>query len=145
MLNISKPAAYGVLAISIVFEIIGSSCLEACHGFQDKKLTIILIICYLIAFGLFSKILHIINLAVGYSTWTAVGAIACAIIGIIFFDQHLTPIGWAAMIAMIIGVFLLNLYGTPAESSSEDADPADKAVADGTTSHTLKLADAKEA
>ena len=52
MLNVSKPAAYTILACSIVCEIIGSACLEACNGFENKKLTILLIICYFVAYGL---------------------------------------------------------------------------------------------
>lgn len=115
MLNVSKPVAYIILAISIVFEIIGSACLEACNGFEDKKLTILLIVCYFVAFTLFSKILHIINLAVGYATWTAAGAISCAILGVVIFEQPLNIIGWISIIVMAIGVFLLNLYGTPKE------------------------------
>lgn len=116
MLNVSKPAAYAILAFSIVCEIIGSACLEACNGFEDKKLTIILIICYFVAFSLFSKILHIIDLAVGYATWTAVGSIACAVMGVVIFDQHLSVVGWISIIAMAAGVFMLNLYGTPKEA-----------------------------
>ena len=54
MLNVSKPVAYVILAVSIVFEIIGSSCLEACNAFENKALTIVVIICYFIAFTLFS-------------------------------------------------------------------------------------------
>ncbi len=115
MLHVSKPAAYVILAISIVFEIVGSACLEACNGFENKKLTVILIICYFLAFSLFSKILHIIDLAVGYATWTASGSIGCAILGVVLFDQHLTIIGWLSIIGLAIGVFLLNLYGSPKE------------------------------
>lgn len=115
MLNVSKPAAYVILAVSIVLEIIGSACLEACNGFEDKKLTVILIICYFLAFTLFSKILHIIDLAVGYATWTAAGAIACAVLGVALFDQHLNLVGWISIIVMAAGVFLLNLFGTPKE------------------------------
>ena len=126
MLNISKPAAYTILAFSIVCEIIGSACLEACNGFENKKLTIVLIICYFVAFSLFSKILHIIDLAVGYATWTASGAIACAVLGVVLFDQHLTIVGWVSIIVMGIGVFLLNLFGTPKEAEMPEVETEEK-------------------
>ena len=115
MLNVSKPTAYVILAISIMFELIGSSCLEACNAFENKKLTIAVIVCYFIAFTLFSKILHIIDLAVGYATWTAAGSIACAVIGVVLFEQKLSTVGWISIFAMAVGVFILNLYGTPEE------------------------------
>lgn len=126
MLHVSKPAAYIILAFSIVCEIIGSACLEACNGFENKKLTIVLIICYFVAFSLFSKILHIIDLAVGYATWTASGAIACAVLGVVLFDQHLTIAGWVSVIAMAIGVFLLNLFGTPKEEKAENEEKTEE-------------------
>ncbi|MBE6035267.1 MAG: multidrug efflux SMR transporter [Clostridiales bacterium] len=118
MLNVSKPVAYLILGVSIIFELLGSACLEACDQFADKKLTIILILCYIIAFGLFSKILHLINLAVAYATWTGVGAIATAVMGVTIFDQPLTIIGWVSILAMGLGVFILNLFGTPPEETS---------------------------
>lgn len=126
MLHVSKPAAYIILAFSIVCEIIGSACLEACNGFENKKLTIILIICYFVAFSLFSKILHIIDLAVGYATWTASGAIACAVLGVALFDQHLTIVGWVSILVMAVGVFLLNLFGTPKEEEAEKEEKTEE-------------------
>lgn len=123
MLNVSKPVAYLLLAVSIVLEIIGSACLEACDGFRNIKYTIILIICYLFAFGLFSKILHIINLAVAYATWSAVGAIATSFIGVFYFGQPLSPVGWISIFGMSAGVVLLNLFGTPKEQNSSSASP----------------------
>ena len=115
MLNVSKPVAYMILAVSIIFEVVGTLCLEACNAFEDKKLTVILVICYFLAFSLFSKILHIIDLAVGYATWTAVGAISCAVLGVVMFEQDLTIVGWISIFAMALGVFLLNLFGSPKE------------------------------
>ena len=113
MLNVSKPIAYCILAISVMLEIIGSSCLEACNGFEDKKLSIV---GYLVAFTLFSKILHIIDIAIGYATWSSLGSIALAVIGVIFFKQHLTIVGWLSLVAMSFGVFMLNLYGSAEEN-----------------------------
>lgn len=134
VLNVSKPMAYVILGISIVLEIIGSSCLEACDGFRNIKLTVILIICYLIAFCLFSKILHIINLAVGYATWTSVGAIATSFIGVFYFDQPLSPVGWISIFGMAAGVVLLNLFGTPKEDDTDRS--ADDAAGSGSADIT---------
>ena len=122
MLNVSKPVAYLLLGVSIVLEIIGSACIEACDGFQNVKYTIILIICYFFAFGIFSKILHIINLAVAYATWSAVGAIATSFIGVFYFNQPLSPVGWLSILGMSTGVVLLNLFGTPKEDDEESGE-----------------------
>ena len=68
MLNISKPKAYLILAISIILEIIGSSSLVACDRFQNVPFTLLVIISYSLSFFLFSKILHIVYLPVAYAT-----------------------------------------------------------------------------
>lgn len=118
MFNVSKPVAYLILGVSIIFELLGSAFLLASNQFTDKKLTLALIICYFIAFGLFAKILHLINLAVAYATWTGVGAIATAVMGVMIFNQPLTIIGWISILAMGLGVFILNLLGTPPDEIS---------------------------
>lgn len=122
MLNVSKPMAYLILGVSIVLELCGSACLEACNQFSDKKFTILLILCYVISFGLFSKILHLINLAVAYATWTGAGAIATSLMGVTIFDQPLTIIGWASILVMGLGVFILNLLGTPPEEMPAEGE-----------------------
>ena len=111
MWNITKGKAYVLLAISIFLEIIGSSCLEACKQFTVLKYTIALIICYTVAFFLFSKILNVINLAVGYATWTAVGTVATTVIGLIILRQHLSLIGWIAVFGIAVSVVCLNIFG----------------------------------
>ncbi len=125
MLNVSKRTAYIILAISIVIEIIGDAMLTACHGYENKLLGIGAIIAILFSFFLFSKVLHIIDLPVAYATWTVVGALTCTLLGIVFFHQHLSPIGWVSMIVLATATFTMNMWGMPTEDT-EDADNADR-------------------
>lgn len=120
MLNVSKPTAYVCLAISIILECCGSTCIEACNQFEDKKLTLITIVCYTLSFGLFSKILHVINLAIAYATWTGLGAVITSVVGVILFDQAMTVVGWISIAVMGVALYFLNTRGTPAEEK-EDA------------------------
>ena len=82
----------------------------------------------LFSFFLFSKILHIINIAVAYATWSSVGALISAVIGMAMFNQHLTPIGWASLIALVAGTIAIDLWGQPADddSSQETGDAANR-------------------
>ena len=72
------------------------------------------------AFWTFSKTLKFVNLSIAYATWTAVGTIGATLIGIFVFHQIISPVGWAAIVVMVFGVFLLNLFGTPKEEPAED-------------------------
>ena len=119
-MQLTKKSAYVLLAVSIAFELIGTGCLEACEGFTKPAFTVILILAYSACYWCFSKALKYINLSISYATWTAVGTIGAALMGIAFFQQYLTPVGWGAVAVMVLGVFLLNLYGTPKDSASHE-------------------------
>lgn len=122
MFQLSKPKAYLLLLVSILLEIIGSSALVACDSFHKLSFTLIVIASYSLSFFLFSKILHIINLAVAYATWTSVGTVISSFIGVFIFHQYLTLIGWLAICGLCFGVVLLNLYGMPQEKSEQQED-----------------------
>ncbi len=132
MLNVSKQTAYIILAISIVIEIIGDAMLTACHGYDNKLLGIGAILTILFSFFLFSKVLHIIDLPIAYATWSVVGALVCTLLGVFFFHQHLSTIGWISMIVLAAATFTMNMWGTPAES----AEGADKPDSDGSIDST---------
>lgn len=104
-----------ILALSIVIEIIGDAMLTASHGYDHALLGIAAIIAILFSFFLFSKILHIIDLPIAYATWSVVGALVCTLLGVFFFHQHLSPIGWISIIVLAAATFTMNMWGTPAE------------------------------
>lgn len=137
MLNVSKRTAYVILAISIVIEIIGDAMLTACHGYENKLLGIGAIITILFSFFLFSKVLHIIDLPVAYATWSVTGALVCTLLGVFFFHQHLSPIGWVSMIVLAAATFTMNMWGTPSENAESTSDPESR-------QNTAKDADRKE-
>ena len=116
--NLSKGAAYAVLALSIIAEQIGTACLEASAGYTVLKFTVLTILLYTFTYFTFCKILSRINLAVAYATWTAVGSIGASLMGVFIFGQAMSPKGWASIAVMVIGVFLLNCFGTPKEDQS---------------------------
>ena len=103
------------LLISILFEQIGTGFLEATKAFTFLKPTIIVIVAYVISYILFSKILEKINLSVAYATWTALGTISAALIGLIAYKQVISVAGWIAIFIMCAGIAILNLFGTPKE------------------------------
>ena len=133
MLNVSKRTAYVILAISIIIEIIGDAMLTASHGYDHLLLGIGAVITILFSFFLFSKVLHIIDLPIAYATWSVVGALVCTLLGVFFFHQPLSKIGWISMIVLAAATFTMNMWGTPAEPAPEsdvkpDAGLATRAV-----------------
>ncbi len=113
----SAKTAYILLAISIIFEQIGTGLLQATEAFTLIKPTILLIIAYVISYILFSKLLEKINLSIAYATWTALGTISAALIGLVVYKQVISTTGWIAIFIMCAGIVILNLFGTPKDDS----------------------------
>ena len=126
MLNVSKRTAYIILAISIIIEIIGDAMLTASNGYEHKLLGIGAVITILFSFFLFSKVLHIIDLPIAYATWSVTGALVCTLLGVFFFHQPLSPIGWISMIVLAAATFTMNMWGTPTEDSDGAGDLENK-------------------
>lgn len=113
-------AAYIMMIFSIIFEQVGTGFLEACEAFTKLTPTICLILAYIVSYWLFAKSLEKINLSVFYATWTAAGTVSAALIGMLIFHQYISLVGWLAIAGMIIGIFILNLYGTPKETGAAE-------------------------
>ena len=111
--------AYIMLVISIVFEQIGTGLLEASQAFTKLIPTLCLIGAYMVSYWFFAKVLKKINLSISYATWTALGTISAALIGLIAFHQVLSPMGWLGIFIMCAGIFVLNLFGTPREQKEK--------------------------
>ena len=120
ILKLNKKQAYVILVISIAVEQLGTGFLEACDAFTRFWPTVGLIVAYVASYWFFAQLLQHINLSVSYATWTAAGTVSAALIGIIAFGQHISPLGWLGIFIMCAGIFILNLYGTPKEDRGKD-------------------------
>lgn len=120
ILKLNKKQAYVILVISIIFEQIGTGFLEASAAFTKLVPVLCLIAAYVVSYWFFAQLLQHINLSVSYATWTAAGTVSAALIGLIAFNQHISPLGWLGIVIMCVGIFILNLYGTPKEEQDQD-------------------------
>lgn len=114
-MRLTKKMAYVALILSVVIGQIGTGCLEACQAFTRLTPTLALIVAYAVSYWCLSKALMLIDLSIAFATWLSVGTIGSALMGVFLFQQTISPVGWGAIIVMIVGVVLLNLYGTPKE------------------------------
>ena len=123
-MKITVKAAYVMMVFSIIFEQVGTGFLEACQAFTKLMPTLWLVVAYIVSYWLFAKALEKINLSIFYATWTAAGTVSASLIGILIFHQTISIVGWLAIAGMIIGIFILNLFGTPRECvATGDSDP----------------------
>lgn len=97
-----------LLAITIVFELIGITSLKMSDGFTRLYPTIVSIVSYILCYVVFSKCLRHIDLCIAYSTWSAVGIVASALIGIVLFSESLSWTGWVGVLLLVAGVIMIN-------------------------------------
>ena len=102
--------AYFLLAISIIFEVLGTSMLPSTKGFTVRKKTIMVIIMYVICFTAFGFSLEGIDLGIAWATWGAVGTVVTPIAGYLFYKQKLTKIGVFALALIIVSTITLNIF-----------------------------------
>ena len=102
---------YLLMFFAIGMELSGTTFLKMSHGFTVLSPTILCLGSYGLSFFSFSRALNSLNLALAYATWSAVGILATTFISWHFFGEKLTTIGMIAVVLIIVGCVLLNLYG----------------------------------
>lgn len=103
---------YILLGSAIILEIIATTLLKASEGFTKLLPAVGCIILYILCFYAFSKALLSIDLGVAYATWCAGGIVATTIISAVVFGQKVNTVGVIAIILIIVGCVILNLFGT---------------------------------
>ena len=103
---------YVLLGMAIVFEIISTTLLKASEGFSKLIPAAGCVVFYILCFYSFSKALLKIDLGVAYATWCAGGIVATTVIAAVVFGQKLNTVGVIAVVMIVVGCVILNLYGT---------------------------------
>lgn len=103
---------YILLCTAIILEIIATTLLKTSEGFTKLLPAFGCIVLYICCFYAFSKALLRIDLGVAYATWCAGGIVATTIISALVLGQKLNTIGVIAIVLIIAGCVILNLFGT---------------------------------
>lgn len=104
--------AYAYLVGAIATEVVGTTALKLSNGFEHVALGAVAIGLYVVSFYFVS--LALVDLPVGlvYATWSAIGIVGLAAIGVVFFDESIDVPAVAGFVLVIAGVFLLNVYSS---------------------------------
>ena len=107
-----QPAfvAYLFLAIAIIFEVCGTAMLVKTGQFTRLLPTAFVIVLYVVSFYFLTLSLKFIPVGIAYAIWSAVGIVAIALIGFVFFKQSLDMPAIAGISLIIIGVLIINLF-----------------------------------
>ena len=103
---------YLYLLLAIVSEVIGSSFLKSSDGFSKLYPTITTIISFLICFYFLSKTMQHLPLNITYASWAGLGLVLTTIVSVLIFKEQINLISIISIILILIGVVLLNTFGS---------------------------------
>lgn len=102
--------AYGLLALAIIVEVMGSSLLIKTEGFTKPIPSVAVIILFALAFYLLSQVIKVIPLSIAYAIWGGAGMSLTALIAYVFFKQSLDLPAILGIGLIISGVVVINLF-----------------------------------
>lgn len=106
-----NPATlYAVLVVAIVFEVLGTSAMQAAQHFTRLVPTIIMVVCYAIAFYFLSWTLKSIPVGIAYAVWSGLGVVLVTAVGYFAFGQKLDLPAIIGLAMIVAGVLVLNLF-----------------------------------
>jgi small multidrug resistance pump len=101
--------AWLLLLFAIVMEVSGTTCMKLSQGFTQLGPSILVFVFYAFSFTASAFALKTIDVSIAYAVWMALGTAIIAIIGLVWFQESLTPLKVIALLTIITGVVLLNL------------------------------------
>ncbi|MCR6500395.1 SMR family transporter [Shinella sp. CPCC 101442] len=101
---------YAVLVVAIVFEVLGTSAMQAAQHFTRVVPTAMMIVCYAIAFFFLSWSLRYIPVGIAYAIWSGLGIVLISVVGYFVFGQKLDFAAICGLGLIIAGVLVLNLF-----------------------------------
>lgn len=102
---------YLFLALAITSEVLGSTSLKLSQGFTKLLPSVFVVLGFGAAFYFLSQALRSIPLSIAYAIWAGVGTALTVLIGVWFFKESFDVTKFIGVVAILIGVVLLNLKG----------------------------------
>ncbi|ANH05057.1 MULTISPECIES: SMR family transporter [Shinella] len=103
-------AVYAVLVVAIVFEVLGTSAMQAAQHFTRAVPTAMMVVCYAIAFFFLSWSLRYVPVGIAYAIWSGLGIVLISAVGYFVFGQKLDLAAIVGLGLIIAGVLVLNLF-----------------------------------
>ena len=104
----SVNQAWAVLAVAIVLEVAGTTCMRLSESFTRLTPSVLIFVFYAFSFALNTLIIRTLGLSVVYAVWSGVGTVLRALIGFLYFKEPATAMKMASIGLIVIGVMGLH-------------------------------------
>ena len=108
ILHLSVSQAWALLAVAILFEVAGTTCMRLSEGFTRLTPAVLIFVFYGVSFALNTLIMRTLGLSVVYAVWSGVGTVLTALIGYLYFKEPATALKMVSAGLIVIGVLGLH-------------------------------------
>src|SRR6266566_4901822 len=98
-----------ILALGIIFEVLGTVCMKLADGFSKLVPSIFVFVFYILALICLVYVLKKMEVSIAYAVWASLGIVLIAIIGIIWFKEPVSLVKVISMLLIIAGILGLEL------------------------------------
>lgn len=104
--------AWIALTIAILFGVMGTIFMKLSHGLRHLRSTIYCGLSYLTSFVAMTLAVKTIQLSVVYAIWSGVGTVLVSMVGILYFNEHLSRRKVLFLLLIVMGVIGIHLGDT---------------------------------
>src|SRR5450432_1261511 len=98
-----------ILALGIVFEVLGTICMKYAEGFTKLIPSILVFVFYGISLAALVFVLEKMQVSIAYAIWASAGTALIAILGILFFKEPVSAAKIISLALIILGILGLEL------------------------------------
>ncbi len=98
-----------VLAIGIIFEVLGTICMKYAEGFTKLVPSVLVFLFYAISLAVLVFVLEKMEVGIAYAIWASAGTALIAVIGMIWFHENVSVLKLVSISLIIIGILGLEL------------------------------------
>jgi small multidrug resistance pump len=99
-----------ILGLGIVFEVLGTICMEMAKGFTRLVPSIFVFLFYGLSLVALVFVLKKMEVSIAYAIWASMGIVLIAIIGMIFYKEPVSAAKIISILLIVAGIFGLELF-----------------------------------
>ncbi len=101
---------WSILALGILFEVLGTICMKYAEGFTKLLPSILVFVFYGISLAALVFVLEKMQVSIAYAIWASAGTALIAILGMLFFKEPVSLPKIISLAFIIIGIIGLELF-----------------------------------
>lgn len=106
--RLTRQQAWVTLGLTVACESVATLSVKASDGLTRLLPTAVALVGFALTSLLLAKVVEVVPTSIAYTVWTGSGTVVVALVGVLVFDDHLSPGAWLGIGLVLVGVITLN-------------------------------------